>query len=501
MADATEEKVTMATADEDDERTMELSALQAIFPELTIDEKQQFTATLELPVAPLEPVPIVFTDATDKPPMEADRLQVHQLRYLPNIRIRITLPEGYPAEKPPVLELSATPRWLPPLKIAELLKQCEELWEDMGHDQVLYTSIDHIQDSAQGAFGLLDGDEYLRISSDLEIELLDHDKSATQAEFERQSYDCGICLEPKRGNVCYKLDDCGHIFCRKCLQDFYNNAITEGDLDSVKCLDPGCAKRREDELAKSGRKRKPKVTLAPSELLLIPLEHEMVKRYVTMRHKIELENDKSTVYCPRSFCQGAARSKKHMKPIITSTFVTAAADEEADEESDDELVAIDPSKPPNLANLLRVCEDWCYQRLWELEGGDGNDVGYNYAGGNHPPGEGDQLNAVEDVLPAPQRLVVEPEQELVVDDEHEGDRAIPPVAQDEGPLVLRLAPVAPRPAPAAAPVRGPGQGQPNPRPAAGGLGGRFARAAARRAAAEAEADERRLQARNAAWNR
>ncbi|KFY35831.1 hypothetical protein V494_05556 [Pseudogymnoascus sp. VKM F-4513 (FW-928)] len=595
MADATEEKVTMATADEDDERTMELSALQAIFPELIIDEKQQFTATLELPVAPLEPVPIVFTDASHKPPMEGDRLQVHQLRYLPNIRIRITLPEGYPAEKPPVLELSATPRWLPPLKIAELLKQCEELWEDMGHDQVLYTSIDHIQDSAQGAFGLLDGDEYLRISSDLEIELLDHDKSATQAEFERQSYDCGICLEPKRGNVCHKLDDCGHIFCRKCLQDFYNNAITEGDLDSVKCLDPGCAKRREDELAKSGRKRKPKVTLAPSELLLIPLEHEMVKRYVTMRHKIELENDKSTVYCPRSFCQGAARSKKHTKPIITPTFVMAAADEEVDEESDDELAAIDPSKPPNLANLLRVCEDclfafcsrclqtwhgeyvlcgpprnanelsaedkasleyirlhttpcptcavpaqkthgcnhmicqrcgthfcylcssWldvgnpyqhyntestgCYQRLWELEGGDGNDVGYNYAGGNHPPDEGDQLNAIEDVPPAPQRLVVEPEQEPVADDEHEGDRAIPPVAQGEGPLVLRLAPVAPRPAPALAPVRRPGQGQPNPRPAAGGLGGRFARAAARRAAAEAEADERRLQARNAAWNR
>ncbi|OBT63297.1 hypothetical protein VE03_07937 [Pseudogymnoascus sp. 23342-1-I1] len=615
----------MATANEDDERTMELSALQAIFPELIIDEKQPFTATLELPVAPSEPVPIVFkdgSDGSDKSPIEADRqLQVHRLSYLPNIHIGITLPDGYPAEKPPVLELSATPPWLSRGKIDGLLTQCEEFWQDMGHDQVLYMFIDHIQDSALGAFGLLAGKEHLQLSSVLEIELLDHDKSAKQAEFDRQSYDCGICIEPKRGNICHKLDGCGHIFCRQCLQDFYNNAITEGDLDSVKCLDPGCAKRREEELAKLGRKRKPKVTLTPGELLLIPLEHGMVKRYVTLRHKIELENDKSTVYCPRSFCQGAARSKKHRKPLITPTFVTAAADEEANEDSDDELASIDPTKPPDRANLLRVCEDclfafcsrclqswhgeyvlcgpprnanelsaedkasleyikfhttpcptcavpaqkthgcnhmicqrcrthfcylcssWldvsnpyqhynteatgCYQRLWELEGGDGNDVGYNYFGGNHPPDEeafsddgsedegpgdvDDQVNGIEDMPLEPQRFMVEPEQEPIADEGHEGDHADPPVVHGDGPLVLRLAAVPPRPAPAPAPALVPArppapaprprQGQPNPQAAAGRLGGRFARAAARRAAEEAEEAERRLEERNAAWNR
>lgn len=330
--------------------------------------------------------------------------------------------------------------------------------------------------------------------------------------------------------------------------------------------------------------------MTPSELLLIPLEHEMVKRYVTMRHKIELENDKSTVYCPRSFCQGAARSKKHRKPIITLTFVTTTADEEADEESDDELAAIDPTKPPNRTNLLRVCEDclfafcsrclqswhgeyvlcgpprnsnelsaedkasldyikyhttpcptcavpaqkthgcnhmicqrcgthfcylcssWldvgnpyqhynteatgCYQRLWELEGGDGDDVGYNYFGGNHPPDEDDfadddsedegpgDIDEIEDVPLAPLRFIVEREHGQVANEEH-----------DDAPLVLGLAAIPPRPAPR------PGQGQPNPQGAAGRPGGRFARAAARRAAAEAEEAERRLEARNAAWNR
>lgn len=157
----------------------------------------------------------------------------------------------------------------------------------------------------------------------------------------------------------------------------------------------------------------------------------------------------------------------------------------------------------------------CFQRLWELEGGDGNDVGYNYFGGDHLPDENEfsdddsedegpegidgQLNEIEDMPLEPQRLVPEPEQEPIADEEHEGIRADLAVAQDDAPLVFRLAPAPPRPAPA--PVLRPGEVQPNPQPAAGRLGGRFARAAARRAAAEAEAAERRLEARNAAWNR
>lgn len=200
----------MATTNEDDERTMELSALQAIFPELIIDEKHPFAATLELPVAPLEPVPIVFLD-TDKTPIEADRqLQIHRLSYLPNIHIGITLPDLYPAEKPPILELSATAKWLPQEKMEGLLKQCKEFWEDMGHDQVLYLFIDHIQESALGAFGLLDGREYLQLSPDLEIELLDHDKSAKQAEFDRKSYDCGVCLGEWSDDIGIARPDTNH---------------------------------------------------------------------------------------------------------------------------------------------------------------------------------------------------------------------------------------------------------------------------------------------------
>jgi E3 ubiquitin-protein ligase RNF14 len=193
----------MTTANEDDERSMELTALQAIFPELIVDGRSPFTASLDLRIAPSEPVSVIFKDVSDQSPTEAEDRHhpIHQLRYLPSIHIGITLPEGYPTKTPPVLRLSTTPKWIPRETIATLLNQCEKLWEDIGHDQVMYLFIDYLQDCAFEAFGLLNGREYLQLPSDLEIELLDHDKSANQAEFDRQVYDCGICLGKSLSNV------------------------------------------------------------------------------------------------------------------------------------------------------------------------------------------------------------------------------------------------------------------------------------------------------------
>ena len=75
-------------------------------------------------------------------------------------------------------------------------------------------------------------------------------------------------------------------------------------------MDPGCAKKRAEAQAATSKKRKVKTQLSPSELLQIPLEPEVVQRYVKLKRKAALESDKDTIYCPRSWCQGAARSKK-----------------------------------------------------------------------------------------------------------------------------------------------------------------------------------------------
>lgn len=334
--------------------------------------------------------------------------------------------------------------------------------------------------------------------------------------------------------------DCGHVFCVQCLQDFYNNAINEGDLASVRCLAPDCSKKRAEAQTSTKKNRKPKTQLSPSELLQIPLEHDVVTRYVKLKHKAELESDKNTIYCPRKWCQGAARSKKHRKP---SGFEdTESSDEESDTEAGGsakfiagkDLLAVcedcsfafcsrcfqgwhgefticapktntgelteedkasleylklhttpcptcaAPAQKTHGCNHMTcfkchshfcyLCSAWlspanpykhyneettgCYMRLWELEEGDGDDVGIGYGGGVRPV----EILA-EEVEEVPVEIINEAAAAPAVEIPEVIVEPPPPVPQEElereGPLVLRInqvpqpvAPAVPDPPPA-----------------------------------------------------
>lgn len=327
------------------------------------------------------------------------------------------------------------------------------------------------------------------------------------------------------------MSDCGHVFCVSCLQDFYNNAITEGDITSVKCLSPGCAKERSERSKSKSKKRKTFVT--PGELLQIPIEPNLVKRYVDLKHKAEVESDKNTVYCPRKWCQGAARSNKYKKP--QGLEISEHSDSESDEESKVEKKGVAAR-----TDLMRVCEDcafafcsrcyqgWhgeymmctprrengemteedkasyeylklystpcptcaapaqkthgcnhmicfvcsdhfcylcqaylepgnpyqhynvstspCYMRLWELEGGDGDDVGIGFAGGRHDEEAlrlADLEDDVADIAEEGFAIVEDPRPAAQVQAQPQPQPAPPagplqPALVRENPLVLRI---------------------------------------------------------------
>ncbi|KAI0600465.1 RWD domain-containing protein [Biscogniauxia sp. FL1348] len=579
---------------EEDVREVELSTIAAIYPELQIDENDPYKISLELPVSLVKPLTVLFPAATEAaapvassqaPPPPVQNVDSQPLSNLPALQVNIALPDGYPQDKPPNVTISTSPPWLSTHILQKLEGGAEKLWEEIGRDQVIFTYIDDLQRSAEDVFGLVDSSGTLEVSPEHKIAILDYDIKAKQKAFDRETFDCGICLDPKKGAVCHKMLDCGHVFCVQCLQDFYNNAITEGDVASVQCLEPNCAKEREEAIRKSSaKKKKPRTFISPSELLQIPLEQDMVKRYVTMKHKTELESDKNTVYCPRSWCQGAARSNKHKKPQGLE-FVEGSDDESEAEDTaekagrtfkaDRDLLAIcedcgfafctrcgqswhgefkycipkerkdeiteeekasleylqmhttpcptcaAPCQKTHGCNHMRcfrcqthfcyLCSAWldptnpyrhfnvqpsgeingCYMRLWELEGGDGGDVGIAFEGGdamrnaniaagqygqhldivdephqalNDVPDEAEGGPPQEAPAPAPapvpadvlhhDRLRLEPEQPQQPAQQGEGRVAI----AREGPLVLRIEGNAP-------PARGRGAAHRQPGPA------------------------------------
>ena len=354
----------MADSDTEDERETELDSIKAIFDELRSSPEDPYTAFLDIPVTPEAPLPIVFPTVDGAPPnqlptppssdhdatvnkdaqlaVEQTLLETHRVSHLPSLKLQITLPKGYPSDQAPQFVLSTDPSWIPDDTLKNLQLNGLYLWHEYGHGQVVFAYIDQLQQSAERAFGLaVDGP--LPLSPNMRIALLDFDRKTARQKFEAETFDCGVCLEPKKGAVCHRITRCCHVFCVSCLQDFYNTCITEGDIGSVRCLAPDCG-------ADSPRGRKPK-TLSPSQLLQIPLEHDMVKRYVDLKRKKKLESDTTTIYCPRKWCQGPARSTKYPK-------LTDIAAIDSSESSDDEAPTTTTTKKdlqPPPSERLAIC--------------------------------------------------------------------------------------------------------------------------------------------------
>ena len=368
-----------------DEREEELSSLSAIFPELSIDPKDQFSASLELSVTPTRPLLVRFIPS--KSPETTTRTfyigietkgeaksvanveRDHELTHLPPLKLKLSLPDQYPSGSPPKVRLSTQHKWLPKEKLTELENDVHTLWEEYGNCQILFAYIDHLQQAAERGFDLDQTAEgCLVLPVIMEERLVAFNSDTKQAVFNAGTYDCGICIEPKKGSACYQFQRCGHIFCRQCLQDFYNNAIKEGDVAGVKCLAPDCGN---DNGSGHGQRRKRKTprSLQPKELLAMGIEESMVRRYVELKRKKKMEADKNTIYCPRKWCQGTARRKEY--PPIPSDLSAYEAESSSDEEINEQAEqpksttncntgSKEPKTLPNPADRLAVCEKCQY---------------------------------------------------------------------------------------------------------------------------------------------
>lgn len=198
----------------DDLRHTELETLEAIYPEIrrqTDEIEGPLTFEIELPVQPATPVTVTFPAANGSDTIittgpgetaqngqpEEDSLQVS---YLPSLVLRISLPDGYPSNCPPAVHISTDPQWLPQETLSKLERDGPRLWEEIGRDMVAYTYIDHVQREADDVFGAISADGTLEIPAQHKVAVLDYDIKAQQEAFEKETFDCGICLG--------KLDGC-----------------------------------------------------------------------------------------------------------------------------------------------------------------------------------------------------------------------------------------------------------------------------------------------------
>ena len=211
----------------EDDRIVELSAIQAIYPELVLDSSESFSGRIDIAVEPLQALPIHFSNPTDgAPPASLDggfdvcslkegsklngpvfefnqtienvedddsRQATQLLSYLPSLSIALLLPEGYPHEQPPIVSLSSS--WIPHSTLSFLTGACRTLWEEMGREETIFAYIDYLRDAADKSFELVaSGGMPFEVSGELEVTLLDFDLKMKRAKFEGETFNCGICL-------------------------------------------------------------------------------------------------------------------------------------------------------------------------------------------------------------------------------------------------------------------------------------------------------------------
>ena len=105
---------------DDDERAIEISTTKAIFPELVIDPKDCFAASLRIPITPAKPLPVLFSlndeallkqqqqlQASPPTTETASGEEVQHISHLPPLRLEISLPPQYPFDLPPRVQLES----------------------------------------------------------------------------------------------------------------------------------------------------------------------------------------------------------------------------------------------------------------------------------------------------------------------------------------------------------------------------------------------------------
>ncbi|KAK6503161.1 translation termination inhibitor protein itt1 [Arthrobotrys musiformis] len=286
----------------DDERILEIATIAVIYPEFSKIGK--LGGSIDIEISPSSPVTTKFTllDGAE----DVKREETADISHLPPLVFEFQLPEGYPYSKPPNIRLVSS--WLDTDVLGKLKAELLETWEGL-RDQAIFAYIDTLQSAADRMFDLpvpLD----VRVNQKEKIEILEFDQATKIKKFNEGTFDCGICLEPKKGATCHRINQCGHVFCKPCLKDYFTAMITEGDVGSVQCLNYLCGKDLppEEVTDEEGKvhaiPRKPGA-IAPAELQLL-LEADIVERYLRLKRKRAFESMKNVVYCPRNFCKGPA---------------------------------------------------------------------------------------------------------------------------------------------------------------------------------------------------
>lgn len=277
------------------------------------------------------------------------------LTYLPPLKVLIHLPKDYPAYSPPKIvhiqseylntetESKATMKraeatammaasWRSEV-VSWFKEALVEQWKDF-EGEILYTWYEFLRESIWQEISdsssrkncplrsttnreivlkeyISDGIFDAKATSPLATSLRSYDLLSKRKSFEGERFGCGICLEDKRGGKCWRIADCGHVFCQDCLSSYLSSMIKEGYIrQASSCPDPECVKARvaaelNQEIDASHLQR---IGTISEEEMIQFVGESLVARLADLKDKALASTDPTAGYCPRPGCEKLVRA-------------------------------------------------------------------------------------------------------------------------------------------------------------------------------------------------
>lgn len=210
----------------------ELRSCQAIYPKSRIDYSHK-SGSIDIPIAIDTPFDLQL--------WQGDSVAVHQaIQNLPPIVLSFSLPENYPYEEPPHLQLASEA--LSNETVAQLAAKLAQFWLDY-KDQVIFSVIDFLHEQVQTNLALLIGHSLHTSDPEAYYKYIDYNKHCLLEAFNESIITCDICCNDYTGRDCLRFEKCGHSYCNACLHDYFTNIIVSGDIEKVHCPSFECTKK------------------------------------------------------------------------------------------------------------------------------------------------------------------------------------------------------------------------------------------------------------------